>query len=418
MKTKKNFFITALWTLLVIACNNDSAPKLDPDPVIQTDAAVINRDDKKQIIRGFGAATVFRLNTPLNDAEMDLLFNNGPGELGLSILRIRVASDQNPTARAIELEHAKGAKERGAKIIASPWSPPARIKTNNSLIGGQLKLESYDEYALYLNDFVEYMAENNAALYAVSVQNEPDIEVDYESSNWTSGQLHNFVLNHADKIKNTKVMAAESFNFNHAMTDPILKDPAALENIDIIAGHIYGGGLTDYPLAREKGKEVWMTEHLDTKTTWDAVFATAREIHKSMAIANFNAYVWWYAKRFYGPIDEEGVVTKRGVILSHYSKFIRPGYYRIAATVNPKENVFVSAYSGDEATVIVAINTGIKPVAQQFALKNGSEDSFIPYTTTKTENLVPQTIIEVDAEINAFKALLPPQSITTFTSKG
>lgn len=39
----------------------------------------------------------------------------------------------------------------------------------------------------------------------------------------------------------------------------------------IICGHIYGGGLAAYPLAEQKGKEIWMTEHLsgekDTQNT-------------------------------------------------------------------------------------------------------------------------------------------------------
>jgi len=60
----------------------------------------------------------------------------------------------------------------------------------------------------------------------------------------------------------TKVMAPESFQFNRNLSDPILNDPVAAANLNIVAGHIYGGGLIAYPLAKQKGKEVWMTEYL------------------------------------------------------------------------------------------------------------------------------------------------------------
>jgi O-glycosyl hydrolase len=63
------------------------------------------------------------------------------------------------------------------------------------------------------------------------------------------------------KFSGTKLMVAESYNFNRTMTDPILNNATAAAQVSIIARHIYGNGFSDYPLARTKGKEVWMTEH-------------------------------------------------------------------------------------------------------------------------------------------------------------
>lgn len=54
-------------------------------------------------------------------------------------------------------------------------------------------------------------------------------------------------------------------------------------------------------------------------------------IHESME-SNWNAYIWWYLKRYYSFIGEgvqgapEGEILKRGYAFSHFSKFIRPGY--------------------------------------------------------------------------------------------
>lgn len=90
------------------------------------------------------------------------------------------------------VDHAVGVKSTKSSIFALPWSPSARLNANNNLIGGSLKPSSYAEYATYLNDFSKYMRANNASLYAISIQNEPDIVVTYESCDWTPIQITDF----------------------------------------------------------------------------------------------------------------------------------------------------------------------------------------------------------------------------------
>jgi glucuronoarabinoxylan endo-1,4-beta-xylanase len=365
-----------------------------------------------QVIRGFGGATVFTPAGGLpSQSEMNALFGNDDRQIGLSILRIRVASDDDASWRATELNHALQAKANGAIVIATPWSPPARMKDNGSLIDGTIKADSYGDYAKYLNDFARYMADNGAGLYAISVQNEPDISVTYESCRWTSTQMRDFLKGYGHLITNTKVIAPESFNFNQTYTNVILDDDGAAANVDIVGGHIYGSGLLDYPKARAKGKELWMTEHLDTEITYEKVLATGKEIHDCMTVSQYSAYIWWYLKRFYGPMGENGVVTKRGWIMANYSKFIRPGYIRISATANPKKDIFVSAYEGDKL-IIVALNLAVADRSQTFSFKNITPGSYVPYTTSETLNLRQGTSGTITGD--SFKYTLPAQSLTTF----
>ncbi len=376
--------------------------------------AQIDAAATQQLIRGFGGATVFQppgLPASLTPAELDLIFGNGPRQLGFTLLRIRVAADD--AWRAVELAHARGALARGAQVIATPWSPPAEMKSNNSLIKGSLLPSAYAAYAKYLNDFALYMAAGGAPLYAISVQNEPDISVDYESCDWTPAQMLAFCRNNAGAITATKIIAPESYQFRRQMSDPLLNDDTAAANLDIIGGHIYGGGLAPYPLAVAKGKEVWMTEHLDNQTDWASVFATPKEIHDCLATANFNAYIWWYARRYYGPLGEDGVITKRGWFMAQFSKFIRPGAYRVTATNNPAPGVYVSAYKRDQL-VIVAINQNTAAVSQDFSLANlgaplGAVNAWV---TSATADLAAQPAIAVTG--GAFTATLPAQSVTTF----
>ncbi|WP_228851418.1 glycoside hydrolase [Aegicerativicinus sediminis] len=434
MKTLKQIFILIVLILSFNCSSDDSGddtvggPTPTPNPtdptVLQSDASIIKPSEVKQNISGFGAATVFRLENPLSASDMDKLFGTDNGEVGLSMLRIRVATDNY--SRGIELGHAQMAKARGAKVMATPWSPPAEMKTNNNLVGGSLKTDSYEDYANYLNDFTSYMNTNGAPLDAIGIQNEGDYQVSYESCDWTAVQVKDFVRDYGQLITNTKVISPESFQFRHEHTDLMLNDPQAVNNVDIIGGHIYGTQLQNYPypLALEKGKELWMTEHYTTSdrsaNLWPDALLVGKEIHNCMVIGQYSAYIWWYGKRYYGFIGDgeegtgNGVVTKRGYVMSNFSKFIRPGYKRIEAGENPQTDVFVSAYSGDGKTVIVAINESGQTKEQQFVITGTNSTNVTPYITSASKNLESQETVNIVSSIDAFLYNLPPNSITTF----
>ena len=61
------------------------------------------------------------------------------------------------------------------KVMASPWSPPAWMKTGGSLVGGRLIDDPaiYRAYALYLLRFVQSYEQAGVPIYALTVQNEP-----------------------------------------------------------------------------------------------------------------------------------------------------------------------------------------------------------------------------------------------------
>ena len=299
--------------------------------------------------------------------------------LGYNIIRMMVYPDQSNWGTDIAV--AKKAQELGAIVFASPWEPPANMTgTRTSSFDATqttkyLLPAYYKDYAAHLKAFVNYMSANGLNLYAISIQNEPDM-------NWCSfspAEVFNFLRDYGRQLGNVKTMAAESFHFNPDYTDPLLNNPETINNFDIVGGHIYGGGLNDYPLARQKGKEVWMTEHLlnEEKNGYDWMWAPslqyfAREINDCMA-ANYNAYVWWYLKRYYSMIADTntkstvapGETTKRGYILSHYAKYAT-GRTRIATTVQDAD-ILSTAYKGLSDMTVVIINNKSVPVNLQVA---------------------------------------------------
>ena len=396
-----------------IPVKNDTTINFD---VVYIASVAVNLDSVHQYIRGFGAANILQWRPDMTADEVCKAFGTGPGQIGFSILRLRVPYNLTESSMSIQIPTAKLAQSLGAIVFASPWTPPAAMKTNNNIVGGELRESCYDDYATHLNKFAQYMSDHGAPLYAISIQNEPDIAVTYESCDWSPSQMVKFLAENGPSIC-TRIVAPESFQFRRPISDAILNDSVACANLDIVGGHIYGGGIAPYPLAVREGKELWMTEHLDTDTSWTAILATGLEMSNCMS-AGMNAYVWWYLVRFYGPLSENGNVSKRGYVMSQFARFIRPGYYRVECNILPWScNAYVTAYkdSSSSKAVIVAVNTGSAPLDLAIRIQNDSMNQFTPYTTTKCKNCVQGDDIHVID--NWFNFQLEASSITTFVSK-
>ncbi|PXV91198.1 glucuronoarabinoxylan endo-1,4-beta-xylanase [Lachnotalea glycerini] len=381
-------------------------------------SATINLAGTKQKITGFGASSAWC--GTINDTVMNSLYS----DLGYSILRLRIEEgigdkwkSGNYSAWASELSNAKKASANGAIVFASPWNPPAYMQESFTKSGDsdakRLKYDKYDEYVQYLNAYVKYMKDNGVNLYAISVQNEPDYANDWTW--WTSQEMLNFMKNNAGSI-NCKVMAPESFQYRKDMSNPILNDSAALNNLDVLGLHLYGTQLSEfsYPLFQQKaaGKELWMTEHYYDNDNTDNLMKMGKEIHDCMVTGNMNAYVYWWITWPNGLASSSGTIYKRAYVLGQFAKFIRPGYNRVDATANPNTNVYVSAYTGDNKAVIVAVNTGTSAVSQKFNIQNGSVSKLSTYTTSSSQSMASGSSINVSG--GSFDAQLPAQSITTF----
>jgi glucuronoarabinoxylan endo-1,4-beta-xylanase len=205
------------------------------------------------------------------------------------------------------------------------------------------------------------------------------------------------------------------------MSDPALNDSAAVGEVSIVAGHLYGSAPHYYANAKSKGKDVWMTEHYLSPATGttpeiaDAI-ALAEELHNSLTVGEYNAYVWWGSSAtnpFSAPlIDSSNNPNYYGYAMAQFSRFVRPGYLRVNATPNPSPGVYMSAYTGNGHAVIVVINSNATDLSQPILMVNQSIASLTPYQTTVAGGLVQLPAVSVAG--NSFTAALPAQSITTF----
>ncbi|MFF0309007.1 cellulose binding domain-containing protein [Streptosporangium sp. NPDC004379] len=384
--------------------------------------AVIDPSVRRQTIRGFGGMAHAAWIGDLTAAQRDTAFGTGEGRLGFSVLRIPVGESQSDWSR--DLATAKRAAELGVTVFASPWNPPASmIETftrGSQTNAKRLRYDQYAAYAQYLNSFNAYMRDNGVNLYGISVQNEPDYAHDWTW--WTPTEMVRFLRENAGSI-NTRVIAPESFQYLKNMSDPILNDPVALANVDIIGAHLYGTAYSNfpYPLFQQKGagKELWMTEvyypnSSDSADLWPQALDVGEHIHHAMVDAEFQAYVWWYIRRSYGPMREDGQISKRGAMMAHFARFVRPGYVRIGATANPASNVYVSAYRGGDTIVIVAVNKGTSAVSQQFTVANTAISGASSWLTDASRNVAPQGAVPVSN--GSLTVTLLARSVTTFVT--
>ena len=377
--------------------------------------AILNLTDEQQVIDGFGGSTAW--NGALSDAQADVLFGNSDNsQMGLTICRLRMDPNNNWDQ---EKSNAQKANARGAKVFASPWSPPVALKTNNNVVQGSVDPSKYADYALYLKSFGDYMKNAGVMLTAISIENEPDFKPDYESCSWTGAEIAKFAKENAPAV-GYPLMIAESFGFNTSMTDPTLNDETACANVSYIGGHLYGREPFKYTNAIDKGKKIWMTEHYydNANDNISIALSVAKEINACMNL-NMNAYVWWWVLPLNGSvcnlINENKAMTKNGCALAQYSKWVRPGFKRVYITPEPYIGICMSAYKNGNKTVIVIVNSCVVAIKQPITIQNGTVTAFTPYETTATKNVAALSKIAVNNGV--FSVNLKGQSITTLVSE-
>jgi len=350
-----------------------------------TDAAVTVTANQRQYVRGFGGmSNAFGIGgtPPPKYMEMkDIETLYGPGGLGLTILRIMIWP--HPLSQVISnqiepqmnnastyIRAAKYVNDQGGYVLASPWTPPEQYKTNAEA-RGHLKPAMYADYANYLREFASEMSRLGAPIYAISIQNEPSLEVGYDGMEWTAAEQVNFLSGFGDKISRsapavkgwgagkeqpyvlvTSGEAHQIGGWHQGAAAALAASPGALANMDILAYHIYGGSGTNASVTSNGGitKEHWMTEYnINSQNdalyyldySWDYVWRFAETIDHVIRVNESNAYVWWYAKRFYSFVGDgawgtvNNAVLPRGYVISHYAKYATDTLRVEATTTHP-----------------------------------------------------------------------------------
>jgi glucuronoarabinoxylan endo-1,4-beta-xylanase len=213
----------------------------------------------------------------------------------------------------------------------------------------------------------------------------------------------------------------------------LAKDPTAWAAIDLLGTHEYDsekaepwpadvdGGKRSKPIYETEvsGVHYWPEE--GPSSDINNGIAVAGWIHSALAVGEASAWLWWWYKAN-DDTDNEGLVPsasnppKRYYTLGNYSKFVRPGYVMVDVTGNSNTNVLLSAYTGTDGTVIVAINKSASAVSMPIAIAGGTAPtSCTPNVTSANDNLKAGTAVTVTG--GTLTASLAASTVTTFVCK-
>ena len=135
------------------------------------------------------------------------------------------------------------------KIYASPWSPPAWMKTNGDMLhGGKLKPEYRDAWARYYVRFVEEYEKEGVPIWGLTVQNEPMATQTWESCLFTGEEERDFVRDHLGPaleragLQRLKLMVWDhNRGILYQRAKAVYDDPAAARYVWGAAFHWYVG---------------------------------------------------------------------------------------------------------------------------------------------------------------------------------
>ena len=424
-----------------------------PAAAQQPPTAVVYPSELQQRIDGFGASSAW-VTTSMTASDANLTFSTDGG-VGLSLLRIRiapcmVAADNSCMETTAETSTAQTAQAMGVRVWATPWTPPAAWKSNDSTQdGGTLLAADEDDWANALVGFVQYMQSEGVNLVGVSAQNEPTQSADYESCTYTADSLADFIGNHmgpafqdagllGDGGLPFGIIAPETVSGGSdfaGFSSQILASDA-VDYVGTVATHSYGTPPPYDPAVGQAGKEYWETEVYDQgdlaapdagpEAGAAAELASglwvATTMNSALVTGGVNAWHYWWLYNYYG--NNEGLFnlpgqpTKRLYAMGNYSRFVRPGFYRVTATQLPADNVYVSAFYDPPSStiVVVAANTseagdgGPGTVPMTFLFSGFSTGSWTSWVTSATLNLEPGDPIPTTGPVTY---TLQPQSVTT-----
>lgn len=136
------------------------------------------------------------------------------------------------------------------KIIATPWSAPTWMKTNQSLVGGKLSPDCYAVYAAYLVKYLQALRERDITVHALTPQNEPLNQKNEPSMIMEAGEQAEFVKNHlGPALQAAGLSYVELFCWDHNCDVPeypleIFADADARRYLKGSAWHLYGGDIS------------------------------------------------------------------------------------------------------------------------------------------------------------------------------
>ena len=281
------------------------------------------------------------------------------------------------------------------KILGSPWSAPAWMKTNNNIQGGKLKSEYYSIYAKYFLKYITEMKKKGITIDAVTLQNEPFNDGNTPSMQMFAKEQALFIKKDIGPLFKLNGVTTKIILYDHNCDAPeypisILTDQAARQYINGSGFHLYAGNITALTKVHTAfpGKDLYFTEMMATSRNG---FNIANPVDRILigATRNWsrNVILWNLAAdsnnnphtdnggcaMCQGAIAIDGNTITRNIayyVIAHASKFIPMGSVRIGSSSSGTlPNV---AFKTPEGKIVVIVaNEGEVP--ESFTISLGGK---------------------------------------------
>ncbi|MDW8852928.1 RICIN domain-containing protein [Flavobacterium sp. MMLR14_040] len=268
------------------------------------------------------------------------------------------------------------------KILATPWSAPRWMKTNNSWVGGSLQTQYYAAYARYFVKYFDAMQAQGISIWGITPQNEPENPNNEPSMLMNSTEQKNFINQQlgpqmaAAGYGNIKIIAFDHNCDNTAYPIDVLNNSGY---VDGAAFHLYLGNISAMSTVRNAtNKNVYFTEQY---TGSGGSFSGDFGWHmQNVVIGSTNNWsktvLEWNAANnsALGPRTPGGCSTCLGAItvnnstsytknvayyiIGQISKFVKPGALRINSSSTNSSIFSVGFKNPDGSISLVVYNSG------------------------------------------------------------
>jgi glucosylceramidase len=424
----------------------------------------INASEEYQSLDGFGfcltegsAEVISTMAATQKNALLNELFNISSG-LGLSVLRISLGSSDLSSSNYSYNEHSGDVNMgkfslRGPdltylvpvlksalainpdiKILATPWTAPRWMKTNQRWRGGKLRSSYYTAYANYFVKYIEAMKAQGITIWAITPQNEPGNHDNNPSMTMSSREQLDFINNNlgpafaAAGHSSVKIIAFDHNYFNTTYPDEVSNNSPY---VDGSAFHLYAGSVSDLTTVKNvTEKNVYLTEQYTA--SWGGFSLDLGWHLRNFVIGGLNNWAktvieWNLANDSqFGPHTKGGCTSCMGAItvtgtttytrnVSYYiigqiSKFVRSGAVRVGTYLSG-HNLMASAFKNPDGTMAVLIYNNNKFNSQSVKLVVDMQSVIytIPKASAVTLVWTPAPKISTDYQANTLN-LLPALS--------
>lgn len=268
------------------------------------------------------------------------------------------------------------------KILATPWSAPRWMKTNNSWVGGSLQTQYYAAYARYFVKYFDAMQAQGISIWGITPQNEPENPNNEPSMLMNSTEQKNFINQQlgpqmaAAGYGNIKIIAFDHNCDNTAYPIDVLNNSGY---VDGAAFHLYLGNISAMSTVRNAtNKNVYFTEQY---TGSGGSFSGDFGWHmQNVVIGSTNNWAktvleWNAANNSgLGPRTPGGCNTCLGAItvnnstsytknvafyiIGQISKFVKPGALRINSSSTNGSIISAGFKNPDGSIALVVYNSG------------------------------------------------------------